>query len=263
MTNSRGVCVVTGGSSGIGRSVALAAAAAGYDVAVAALAMHRADAEDVVARVKARGTRAAAFSVDVSDAESIERLFGDVSSSLGQLTALVNAAGMPSNGLVADFDPGHVAQVFAVNAVGVILCCRQAIRRMAVSRGGRGGGIVSISSMAATIGGRPGASTYAASKAAVDSFTIGLAREVAGDGIRVNAVRPGLTRSAMTQFVFEDPELESQVSAGIPIGRPAEPEEIARAVLWLLSDDASFVAGANIDVAGGGYTIATNRRKTR
>jgi NAD(P)-dependent dehydrogenase (short-subunit alcohol dehydrogenase family) len=148
-----------------------------------------------------------------------------------------------------------VAPLFAVNAVATILCCREAVRRMAARNGGPGGAIVNVSSMSATIGGRPGAAYYAASKAAVDTLTIGLAKEVASEGVRVNAVRPGMTLTPMTEARLNDPVRRASTEATIPMGRVATPEEIARPIVWLLSDEATFVSGCLLDVSGGGFVI--------
>jgi NAD(P)-dependent dehydrogenase (short-subunit alcohol dehydrogenase family) len=137
-----------------------------------------------------------------------------------------------------------------------MLCCREAVRRMATGSGGAGGAIVNVSSMAATIGGREGRSAYAASKAAVDSFSIGLAKEVAREGIRVNVLRPGMTLTDMTDRVGKDPELRARIAATIAMNRCAEPEEMARPILWLLSEEASFISGALVNASGGGFMVA-------
>jgi NAD(P)-dependent dehydrogenase (short-subunit alcohol dehydrogenase family) len=140
-----------------------------------------------------------------------------------------------------------------------VLCCREAVRRMAARNGGPGGAIVNVSSMSATIGGRPGGAYYAASKAAVDTLTVGLAKEVAAEGVRVNAVRPGMTLTAMTAERLTDPDRRAEIDATIPMGRVATPEEIARPIVWLLSDEASFVTGCVLDVSGGGFVIGAPR----
>jgi NAD(P)-dependent dehydrogenase (short-subunit alcohol dehydrogenase family) len=146
-------------------------------------------------------------------------------------------------------------ELFRVNVVGLILCCREAARRMSTARGGAGGSIVNVSSMAATIGGRTGKSHYAASKAAVDAFTVGFAKEVAAEGIRVNAVRPGVVATDMTAAGLRDPETRAEIEATIPMGRVGTPAEIANAILWLLSGEASFISGARLDASGGGFVI--------
>ena len=144
--------------------------------------------------------------------------------------------------------------MFAVNVIGLMLCCREAARRMSTRNGGKGGAIVNVSSMAATIGGRPMSSTYAASKGAVDVFTVGFAREVAAEGIRVNAIRPGVTDTDMIESMRSGP-LRAATEATIPMHRYGRPEEVGAAIVWLLSDKASFVTGANINVGGGGFHV--------
>jgi NAD(P)-dependent dehydrogenase (short-subunit alcohol dehydrogenase family) len=156
---------------------------------------------------------------------------------------------------VAELEQGALERLLAVNVIGTMLCCREAVRRMSTAHGGAGGAIVNVSSMAAIIGGRPGRSAYAASKAAVDSFTVGLAKEVAREGIRVNAIRPGMTLTDMTDTVRRDLDRRAQIAATIAMNRCAEAEEIAQPILWLLSDEASFVAGAILDASGGGFML--------
>ena len=156
---------------------------------------------------------------------------------------------------VADLEQGAIERMLAVNVIGTMLCCREAVRRMSTRFGGKGGAIVNVSSMAATIGGRPGRTAYAASKGAIDSFTIGFAREVGREGIRVNVLRPGMTMTDMTDAVRRDPDLRARTAATIAMNRCAEPEEMARPILWLLSDEASFISGALLDGSGGGFMI--------
>lgn len=258
MSAGRGVCLITGGSSGIGAATAELAAQAGYSVAIASLPEHRLDAQTLVTRLRTGDGHAAQFSVDVGDPQQVEQLFNHVETELGTISAVVNAAGVPLKSRVDELDTADVDRVFAVNVVGMIVSCREAVRRMTTARGGSGGSIVNVSSMAVTIAGRPGSSVYAASKAAVDVFSAALAKEVAREGVRVNVVRPGLVRSAMTRFVSEDPALEARVAESIAIGRLGEPIEVARAIVWLLSPDAGFVTGAHLDAAGGGYLVASN-----
>ncbi|HET6522662.1 MAG TPA: SDR family oxidoreductase [Geminicoccaceae bacterium] len=254
-----GVVLVTGGARGIGRATALLAAEAGFAVAVHY--RERADEAGAVgAEIERAGGRAAAVRGDVAEGADVERLFAEAEAALGPLTALVNSAGIGVHSRAADFEADALTRLMAVNVVGTMLCCREAVRRMSTALGGRGGAIVNVSSMAATIGGRPGASAYAASKAAVDAFTVGLAREVAAEGIRVNAVRPGVTLTDMTDALRRDPDLRARVEASIPMRRAAEAREIAEAIVWLLSDRASFVSGARIDVSGGGFVIGQATR---
>jgi NAD(P)-dependent dehydrogenase (short-subunit alcohol dehydrogenase family) len=252
-----GVLLITGGSRGIGAATARLAARQGYAVAI----NYRAEAEGaaaLVGEIEATGARAIAVQADVSRQDEVEHLFRELDGRLGLLTALVNAAGIDGGQptLVTDLQQAELERLLAVNVIGTMLCCREAVRRMSTARGGTGGAIVNVSSMAATIGGRPGRSAYAASKAAVDSFTIGLAKEVAQDGIRVNAIRPGVTLTDMTDAVRRDPELRARIAATIAMGRCAEAEEIARPILWLLSDEASFISGAILDASGGGFMLA-------
>jgi NAD(P)-dependent dehydrogenase (short-subunit alcohol dehydrogenase family) len=185
-------------------------------------------------------------------------MFEEVDARLGRLSALVNNAGI--NGgpprPVAELEAAELEHLMAVNAVGLMLCCREAVRRMSTARGGAGGAVVNVSSMAAVIGGRGGRSAYAGSKGAVDSFSIGLAREVAAEGIRVNVLRPGMTRSDMTAEVHDDSQRLARIAATIAMRRTAEPEEMARAVLWLLSGEASFISGARLDASGGGFVLS-------
>ncbi len=250
-----GVLLITGGSRGIGAATARLAAAEGYAVAVNY--RERADAaEAVVAEIAAAGGAAAAFQGDVAVDGDITRLFTEVEARLGPLSALVNSAGVSfGKRTTADSDAGEIAWLFNVNVLGTMLCCREAVRRMSSARGGAGGAIVNISSMAATIGGRAGSSHYAASKAAVDAYTVGLAKEVGREGIRVNALRPGMTITDMTEDRHSDPVLQADLGAAIAMNRFATADEIARPVLWLLSDAASFISGACIDASGGGFIV--------
>ena len=240
------VAIVTGASRGIGAATARLLAARGYRVCVNYRTEPEA-AERLCAEIEAAGGRAVAVAADVSDAAQVERLFATVDDELGPLTALVNnAAAMGPSTRVAELELHDLQRVLAVNVVGVVLCTQQALRRMSTAAGGRGGAIVNVSSGAAYIGG-PGASVqYAVTKGAVNSFTIGVAQEVMAEGIRVNAVSPGLTDTAMVQGA----DLARHLAA-IPAGRAAEPEEVAEAIVWLLSPQARFVAAANIRVAGG------------
>jgi NAD(P)-dependent dehydrogenase (short-subunit alcohol dehydrogenase family) len=156
---------------------------------------------------------------------------------------------------VEEFDAAVLTNLFAVNTIGLMLCCREAVRRMSTRRGGKGGVIVNVSSMAGTIGGRPGASAYAASKAAVDSFTMGLAKDVALEGIRAISVRPGMVETEMTEQTLADREVRSAIEATIAMGRVGRPGEIANAILWALSDEASFMSGVTLDASGGGFVF--------
>jgi NAD(P)-dependent dehydrogenase (short-subunit alcohol dehydrogenase family) len=251
----RGALLVTGGSRGIGAATARVAAAAGWDVAVGYVAS-RAAADAVVDDVLAAGAKAVALQADVSREADVERLFAEAEAALGPIRGLVNSAGISGNdSRVADFRADVLQRLLAVNVIGTQLCCREAVRRMSTRHGGPGGVIVNVSSMAATMGGRAGASDYAASKAAVDVFTVGMAKEVSGEGIRVNCVRPGMTMTDMTDRLRHNAALRARIEASIPMKRIAEADEIARPIVWLLSDEASFVSGACLDASGGGFLI--------
>ena len=156
---------------------------------------------------------------------------------------------------LVEYDAANLVQVITVNVIGLMLCCREAARRMSTRHGGKGGAIVNVSSMAGTLGGRPGSSAYAASKGAVDAFTKGFAREVAAEGIRVNGLRPGMVLTEMTEGRLNDVAFRESIEASIPMGRIGRSGEIADAALWLLSDEASFITGAIVDASGGGYRI--------
>ncbi|MGF1594229.1 MAG: SDR family oxidoreductase [Kiloniellaceae bacterium] len=242
--------LVTGGGRGIGAAVARLGAARGYAVCV----NYRSDAvaaEAVVAEIERAGGRALALPADVAREEEVERLFHAVDAELPPLTALVNNAGV--TGRVARLEeasPETIRDVVDLNLLGSIWCARAAVRRMARRYGGAGGAIVNISSGAATLGSPGEYVWYAASKGAVDSLTLGLAKENAGEGIRVNAVAPGFVRTEI-HAASGLPERLEKVAPTMPIGRAAEPEEIAEAVLWLLSDAASYTTGAVLRVAGG------------
>ena len=249
------VLLITGGSRGIGAATARLATQQGYAVAIN-YREAQGQAEALVAEIEREGGRAMAVQADVASQEQVEAMFGAVDA-FGPLGALVNSAGITvaAQTKVADLEQGPIERMLAVNVIGTMLCCREAVRRMSTRFGGRGGAIVNVSSMAAAIGGRPGRTAYAASKGAVDSFTIGFAREVGREGIRVNVLRPGMTMTDMTDAVRRDPELYARTAGTIAMNRCAEPEEMARPILWLLSDEASFISGALLDGSGGGFMI--------
>lgn len=200
------------------------------------------------------GRRAIAIKGDVAVEADVQRMFETAETELGPLSALVNSAGVSHHNRVENLTEQDLLKMFHTNAVGLMLCCKEAIRRMSTKNNGTGGAIVNISSMAATNGGRIGHSTYAASKAAVDVFTMGFAKEVAAEGVRVNVVRPGVTDTDMIQYMRAGPQRRF-VEDTIPMNRYAKPEEVAEAVSWLISDKASFVTGAHLNVSGGGFHI--------
>lgn len=246
--------LITGGASGIGAETARRAAKLGYKVAVN-YRSRDAQARQVVADIEAAGGTALALPADTAREADILRLFEETERTLGPLTHLVNSAGIGLRARVDEYDAARLANLFAINAIGLMLCCREAAKRMSTRHGGKGGAIVNVSSMASTIGGRLGSSAYAATKGAVDAFTKGFAREAASEGIRVNAVRPGMVLTEMTENSLADPAFRARIEASIPMHRVGESHEIAETILWLLSDEASFITGAMVDAAGGGYII--------
>ena len=246
------ILLVTGASRGIGRDTALLAAERGYTVAVN-YTRHEAGAREVVETIEAAGGKAAAFQADVSSVEAVERMFGEIDRKLGRIDALVNNAGIGNTqGAFEDTRPEDLVQTFEVNVFGLFYCSQAAVRRMSKRHGGEGGTIVNISSAAARTGGVGAFIDYAGSKAAVDVITTGLAREVGGAGIRVNAVRPGVTETDMIAHARAmDPAWLDTVVKNMPMGRIGQVREISHAVLWLLSDEASYVTGTIIDASGG------------
>ena len=244
------VLLVTGGARGIGAATARLAAAVGYDVAVNYLRDERA-ADAVVKEACSKGRKAIALQGDVAAEADVVRMFAEVDRRLGRLTALVNNAGIVDRGArVEQLSAARLQRMFAVNVSGSFLCAREAVKRMSRRHGGAGGAIVNLSSIAARLGGPGEYVDYAASKGAIDTFTIGLAKELGADGIRVNAVRPGVIRTEI-HLSSGDPARIERIGASAPLGRAGEADEVARAILWLLSDEASYTTGAILDVGGG------------
>jgi NAD(P)-dependent dehydrogenase (short-subunit alcohol dehydrogenase family) len=244
------VAVVTGGSRGIGAATVTCLAAAGFDVAVG-YHLDTVAAESVAEECRSLGRRAVAVRVDVAQDDDVVTLFTRVDTELGPVTALVNCAGIvDQKSRVDDYPPGRVERMFAVNVVGSFLCAREAVRRMSTARGGSGGSIVNLSSAAARLGSPGEYVDYAASKGAIDTMTVGLAREIAREGVRVNAVRPGLVDTSIHASGGQPDRLE-RLAGAIPMGRVGQPSEVAAVIVWLCSDEASYVTGALIDVSGG------------
>lgn len=244
------VVLVTGGSRGIGAATALAAAQRGYDVCFS-YREAAARANEVAAQIEALGRKALAVQADVAAEAEIVRLFQAVDSRFGRLDALVNNAGIVGGASpVAEIQTANLDRLWATNITGSFLCAREAVRRMSTQRGGRGGAIVNLSSAAAKHGAPGEFVHYAASKGAIDTFTTGLAKEVADQGIRVNAVRPGMIETEIHASAGLGDRLE-RIRPTVPMKRIGTAAEVAAAILWLLSDEASYVTAALLDVGGG------------
>lgn len=248
------VMIVTGGSRGIGAEIARLAGRRGYDVAVNYSAS-RDRAEEVAESIRAEGRRAVAIRADVSRPDDVESLFEETDRLLGAPEALVNNAGISVETPVADHEIDTVRRIIDTNLLGPALTSRQAIRRMSTARGGDGGVIVNVSSISGVYGGLPGDVVYAATKGGLDSFTLGLAKEVAGEGIRVCCVRPGLIRTEIWDDGMGQDEVTELGKRAVPIGRIGEVGDIATAVLWMCSDEAAYVTGAILNVSGGRETF--------
>ncbi|WP_448651429.1 glucose 1-dehydrogenase [Pseudomonas fluorescens] len=244
------VILITGGSRGVGAATARLAAARGYDVAISYVS-DEAAAHAVAEDVKAAGRRALAIRADSADPEQVAALFAAIDREFGRIDVLVNnAAILGLQSRLEDLDFARMQRVFAVNAIGPMLCSQHAIKRMSHRYNGQGGVVINISSGAARLGSPNEYVDYAASKGALESFTIGFAKEVARDGIRVNCIRPGHIYTDMHASGGE-PGRVDRVRDSIPMGRGGQPEEVARAILWLASDEASFITGTFLDVTGG------------
>ncbi len=244
------VLIVTGGSRGIGAATALIAGRNGYAVCVNYLKNEEA-AEKIVNEINSNGGRAIAVCADISLEEEVVDLFQTVDVQLGTVSALVNNAGILETQMrIADMDAARLNRVFLTNITGSFLCAREAVKRMSRKNGGNGGAIVNVSSAAARLGSPGEYVDYAASKGAIDTFTIGLAREVAEEGIRVNAVRPGIIETDIHASGGE-PGRVDRIKGTIPMKRGGSPEEVARAIMWLLSGESSYTTGALLDVSGG------------
>lgn len=246
MTQHR-MAIVTGGSRGIGKATCIRLARDGFAVAVG-YANGEAEARETVATIRAAGGKAEAFQADVGDPDAIPLLFAAAEKALGPLGLLVANAGiLGDHKRIDEQTVASVRRVLDINVLGPIFCAQQAIRRMSSRHGGQGGTIVLLSSVAARLGGLPGLAPYGASKGAIETFVRGLSNEVAGEGIRVAGVAPGLIKTEMTNT----PTAEAAAKTGVPMGRRGEPEEIADAIAWLASPAASYVSGTTITVSGG------------
>jgi NAD(P)-dependent dehydrogenase (short-subunit alcohol dehydrogenase family) len=240
------ILLIAGGGRGIGAATAQLAAQRGHSVAINYLSDARA-AGAVVDKIKSGGGNAVALAGNMAAEDDIERVFDEVASRLGPVTRFVHSSGITGkSGRLEDVTGETVREVMDVNLYGALLCVRAAVRRMSIARGGKGGSIVLLSSVATLLGGAGEFVTYAASKAGIDTLTIGLAREVAKEGIRINAVRPGVIDTEI-----HAPGRIERLKPMLPMGRPGRPEEVSEAILFLLSDAASYISGAVLNVSGG------------
>jgi len=244
------VILITGGSRGIGKATAIKAAKKGYAVCIN-YKSNKPAAEDLVNTIVSAGGTAIALQADISVEEEVINLFKRLDDSLGRITALVNNAGiLDAQSLVVNMSAERFQRVFATNVLGTFLCAKEAVKRMSLQNGGKGGAIVNVSSKASTHGGSFEYVDYASSKGAVDTFTMGLAKEVAADGIRVNGVRPGVIYTDIHASGGEAGRVD-RIAPTVPMKRGGQPEEVADAILWLLSNEASYITGVLVDVTGG------------
>jgi len=242
--------LITGGSRGIGAESALLAARKGWDVVIT-YKNQETEAKSIVEKIKQLGRRALAVKVDVSKEKEIYALFDVIDNEFGQLDALVNNAGMITViSSFVDMSPERIRDVFNINVVGAFICAQEAVKRMALKNGGKGGSIVNLSSAASRIGSPNEFIDYAASKGAIDTLTLGLSKEVATEGIRVNAVRPGLISTDLHADAG-DKDRPEKLKKFIPMQRAGKPSEVANSIVWLISNEASYINGALLDVAGG------------
>jgi NAD(P)-dependent dehydrogenase (short-subunit alcohol dehydrogenase family) len=244
------IMLVTGASRGIGAEIAKMAGRSGYKVGVN---FHRSEAaaREVVAEIEANGSRAVALTADVGDPAQVAKMFARLDAELGTLDTLINNAGILSKFEVADSDFAQLSEVFQANVYSQFYCAREAVRRMSTKNGGRGGVIVNMSSVASRTGGLSGGAAYAATKGAIDAFTLALAKEVGKEGIRVNAMRPGLIATEIHDAHGGLEQMQTLARTAVPLGRSGSAQEVAEVALWLASAAASYVHGAVVDVSGG------------
>ena len=250
MTAIKKVMLVTGASRGIGAEIALLAGRSGYRVGVNYLRSHAA-ARQVVQHIQDEGGEALAIQADVSQLGDVVKLFTQLDAAFGALDVLVNNAGVLANFRVDAVDEINLANLFGANVFSTYYCSREAIRRMSTAHGGKGGVIVNISSVASRLGGLGGGSAYAASKGAIDAFNLALAKEVGAEGIRVNAIRPGLIETDIHEAHGGLAKMQQLAKTAVPLGRSGSAAEVAQVALWLASDASSYVHGSIVDVAGG------------
>lgn len=246
---SNPVMLITGASSGIGAATAILAAERGYDLVITYL-NNRAQAETVAQHIIARGRQALCVQADVGIESDVINLFHQIDNRFGRLDALVNNAAILRQKSFRDTQVAELEKLFAVNVIGSFICAREAIKRMSKKDGGNGGAIVNVSSIAARFGSPFEYIDYAASKGAIDTFTMGLAKELAAEGIRVNCVRPGIINTELHAKGGE-PGRIARIAPTIPMQRAGEVDEIAKAILWLASEEASYITGSLLDVSGG------------
>jgi NAD(P)-dependent dehydrogenase (short-subunit alcohol dehydrogenase family) len=242
--------LVTGASRGIGAEIALAAGERGWDVGVN---YHRseAEAEAIVQKIRQAGGKAVALQADVGKLPQVQRMFAQFDVAFGAPDVLINNAGVLASFNITEVDEDNVRSLYEANVFSAYYCAREAVLRMSVSRGGRGGSIVNMSSVASRLGGLGGGSAYAGSKGALDSFNLALAKEVGRDGIRVNALRPGLIATEIHNVHGGIAQMQELAKTAVPMGRAGQAREVAEAALWLASEQASYIHGTVVDVAGG------------
>ena len=246
----QGTLIITGGSRGIGAACARLAAARGYDVAIN-YSQNEAAANQVVADCNAAGAHAIAVQGDVADENDVMKLFDRADKDLGTITAVINNAGIvAAQGTIETFDHARMKRLLEINVLGALTVAREAARRLAKRNGGNGGAIVNVSSAAARLGSPNEYIDYAASKGAIDTLTIGLSKELAGEGVRVNAVRPGIINTDI-HALGGMPDRVERLKDKLPMSRAGTVDEVAQPIIWLLSDEASYITGALLDIAGG------------